>query len=253
MTITLLYLTNCCASFCRHCFRRRRIGKNDQITSKEKIDRAIDYLKTAKEIRDVLITGGDAFMVSDEMIDYVLKNLRRVSHIEIIRFGTRTPVTLPQRITPRLAKIIAKYHPVWINTQFNHPKEITEEAARACDILLSRGIPIGNQTVLLKEINDNARTMTRLVHELLKIRVRPYYIFHCHFVKGVTHFRTPLQKGMEIIKKMQGFTTGFAVPNYVVSTRIGKIPLTPNYVIKKGSQTWTLTNYERRKIKIPCN
>jgi len=248
----VLYLTNCCPSFCRHCFRRRRIGREDLPTPKKEIDKAISYLQGAKEIRDVLVTGGDAFMVEDEMIEYVLKNLRKIPHIEIIRFGTRTPCTLPQRITPRLGKIISKYHPVWVNTQFNHPKEVTPEAARACDILLSFGIPIGNQTVLLKGINDNASVMTELMHKLLKIRVRPYYIFHCHFVKGVTHFRTPLWKGTEIIRKMQGFTTGFAVPRYVVSTRIGKIPLDPNYVVKKGKKEWVLVNYEGKKIKIPC-
>jgi lysine 2,3-aminomutase len=177
----VLYLTNCCPSFCRHCFRRRRIGKTDRATSKKEIDRAVVYLKTAKKNRDVLVTGGDAFMVPDEMIEYVLKSLRKIPHIEIIRFGTRTLCALPQRITPRLADIIAKYHPVWVNTQFNHPREITKETTRTCDILLSRGIPLGNQTVLLRGINDNAETMTKLMHELLKIRVRPYYIFHCFY------------------------------------------------------------------------
>lgn len=247
----VLYLTNQCPSFCRHCFRRRRIGRKDIATPKSEIDRAIAYLKTAKKIRDVLVTGGDAFMVSDEMIEYVLKNLRKVPHLEIIRFGTRTLCTLPQRVTPELARIIAKYHPIWVNTQFNHPREVTPQAARAVDTLLSAGIPIGNQTVLLKGINDDGETMKQLVHSLLKIRIRPYYIFHCHFVKGVSHFRTHLDKGTEIIRHLQGFTTGFAVPRYVVSTRIGKIPLDPNYLLKKGEKKWTLINYQGRRIKIP--
>jgi len=247
----VLYLTNCCPSFCRHCFRKRRIAQKDLPTSKSKIDEAIRYLKTAKEIRDVLITGGDAFMVEDEMIEYVLSRLRRIPHIEIIRFGTRTLCTLPQRITFKLAKILAKYHPVWVNTQFNHPKEITKEATQACDILLSHGIPIGNQTVLLKGINDNAEIMRKLVQKLVQIRIRPYYIFHCHFVKGTSHFRTPLETGTEIIRKLQGFTTGFAVPRYVVSTKIGKIPLDPSYIITKNKNEWTLRNYKGRVIKVP--
>lgn len=247
----VLYLTNRCPSFCRHCFRKRRIGQKDSPIPKSKIDEAIEYLKTTKVIRDVLITGGDAFMVEDKMVEYVLAQLRKIAHIEIIRFGTRAPCTLPQRVTPKLAKILAKYHPVWVNTQFNHPKEITEEAGRACDILLSHGIPVGNQTVLLRGINDNVEIMKKLVQKLVQIRVRPYYIFHCHFVKGATHFRTPLEVGTEIIRELQGFTTGFAVPRYVVSTRIGKIPLDPSYIMAKNKDEWTFRNYEGRLIKVP--
>lgn len=247
----VFYLTNRCPTFCRHCFRKRRIGKSDTDTSKIEIDKAIKYLSGATEIRDVLITGGDAFMVSNERIDYVLYKLRKIAHIEIIRFGTRTLCTLPQRVTVELAKIIAKYHPIWINTQFNHPREITEEAANACDILLRQGIPIGNQTVLLRGINDEVNIMKKLVHKLLTIRVRPYYIFHGHFVKGTSHFRTSLEKGTEIIKGLQGYTTGFAVPRYVISTRIGKIPLAPNYIVAKNANHWLLKNYEDKIIQVP--
>jgi len=247
----VLYLTNQCPSYCRHCFRKRRIGKTDKDTSLNRIEKAIDYLKQATEIRDVLITGGDALMVEDERLDYVLGEIRKIDHVQIIRLGTRTLCTLPQRITSNLAKIIAKHHPVWINTQINHPKEITKATAKACDILLREGIPLGNQTVLLKGINDDSKTMKKLMHRLLEIRVRPYYIFHCHFVTGSTHFRTPLETGQEIIRDLQGFTTGFAVPRYAISTRIGKIPLDPNYVVSKDESSWTLRNYEGKNIEIP--
>jgi len=247
----VLYLSNRCPSYCRHCFRKRRIGKTDKDIQRYRIEKAIDYLKQATEIRDVLITGGDALMVGDEWLDYVLGEIRKIDHVEIIRLGTRTICTLPQRVTPTLAKLIAKHHPVWINTQINHPKEITEATAKACDILLNEGIPLGNQTVLLKGINDDHKTMKKLVHRLLEIRVRPYYLLHCHFVKGSTHFRTPLETGTEIIRNLQGFTTGFAVPRYIVSTKIGKIPLDPTYVVSKNESSWVLQNYEGKTVEVP--
>lgn len=247
----VFYLTNRCPSYCRHCFRKRRIGKTDMDTSNDLIEKAIDYLRQSTEIRDVLITGGDALMVEDEQLEYVLSEVRKIKHVEIIRLGTRTLCTLPQRITPRLVKIISKYHPVWVNTQFNHPREITESAAKACATLLKEGIPIGNQTVLLKGINDDHKTIKNLVRELIKIRVRPYYLLHCHFVIGSAHFRTRLETGTEIIRNLQGFTTGFAVPRYVISTKIGKIPLDPDYIVSKNRALWVLRNYEGKSIEIP--
>ncbi len=247
----VLYVTNCCPGYCRHCFRKRRIGDRDEHTPVAEVERAIDYIGKSPAIRDVLITGGDAFMLSDDRIDHILARLRRFDHVEIIRFGTRTLCTLPQRITPELVKAVARHHPVWINTQFNHPKEITDEAAGACDILLSHGIPLGNQTVLLKGINDDTAVMMDLMHKLIKMRVRPYYLFHCHFVAGSSHFRTSLDKGTEIIRGLQGHTTGFAVPRYVVSTRIGKIPLDPDYVLERGIDRRLLSNYQGRTIEVP--
>ncbi|MFW6272522.1 MAG: KamA family radical SAM protein, partial [bacterium] len=214
----ILYLTNSCATFCRHCIRKRRFCQNDTSVSNEELKKAFDYIKTDKNIRDILVTGGDPFLCSDEKIEFVLSELRKIPHVEIIRLGTRTLSTLPQRITEKLADMIEKYHPVWINTQFNHYKEITTEAKKGCEILLKRGIPLGNQSVLLKGINDDVATMKKLIQELGKIRVRPYYIYHCHFVKGGMHFQTSINKGKEIIRQLQGFTSGFLVPRYIIST-----------------------------------
>lgn len=249
----VLYLTNNCASFCRFCLRKRRFDKFDAAISKHELKKAFHYIKNNKQIRDVLISGGDPLLVSGNLIDYVLKELRKIKHVEIIRIGTRTLSTLPFRITETLADIIKKYHPVWINTQFNHPDEITTDSARACDILLSRGIPLGNQSVLLKGVNDNVKTMKDLIHKLLYIRVRPYYLYHCHFVRGGMHFQTDINKGRDIIRKLQGHTSGFAVPRYVVSTEIGKIPITNNYIVKENKTFVELKNYKGQKIKINKN
>jgi len=249
----IIYTTNQCASFCRHCQRRRLIGNNDTQTSKDEIFEAIDWVREHPEIRDVLLTGGDSFMLSDDWLETILIELRKIPHVEIIRFGTRTPVTMPQRITPRLCEMLSKYHPIWVNTHFNHPKEITTEAARAVDLLTRAGIPVGNQTVLLKGINDDPQVMKELVHELVKIRVRPYYIFQCNPTKGTEHFRTPVQRGIEIMESLRGHTSGLAIPTYVVNAPGGggKIPVGPNYVLSWGPDYVILRNWEGEAVRYP--
>ena len=194
-----------------------------------------------------------SFMAPDHLIEYVLSALRKISHVEIIRIGTRTLCALPQRVTEDLADMIKEYHPVWINTQFNHPKEITPESEKACDILLSRGIPLGNQSVLLKGINDSAEVLKKLVHELVRIRVRPYYLYHCHYVKGGMHFQTSIGRGKELIKQLQGYTTGFAVPRYIVSTPKGKIPIYNDYVVSENADYVELRNYDDEIVKVMKN
>jgi lysine 2,3-aminomutase len=246
----VLYLTNSCASFCRHCLRKRRFSHTDSFATRKELDEVFEYIKNRPEIRDILVTGGDPFLAKDELIEYTLKGLRAIPSIEIIRIGTRTLSTLPQRITPELGKMIAKYHPVWINTQFNHPKEITPEAIQAAEILLENGIPLGNQSVLLKGVNDDPETMKELVHALMRIRIRPYYLYHCHYVQGGTHFQTTIEKGKEIIKKLQGYTTGMAVPRYIVSTPKGKIPITNSYVVSEDEKEIVLRNFDGEKVRI---
>ena len=198
------------------------------------------------EVRDVLLSGGDALMVSDSMIEYILQRLRAIDHVEIIRFGSRTPVVLPQRITPELVEILKKYHPIWLNTHFNHPNEITAESKAACERLANAGVPLGNQTVLLRGINDCTYVMKKLVHELVKIRVRPYYIYVCDLSRGIGHFRTPVSKGIEIIENLRGHTSGYAVPTFVVDAPGGggKIPVMPNYIVSQAPNRVVLRNYE---------
>lgn len=242
----LFLITDQCSMYCRHCTRRRLVGVTDQAMSTERIERALDYIRKTSVIRDVLVSGGDAFLVSDERIEYVLSRLREIPHVEIVRFGTRTPVVLPQRITPELCRILAKYHPVWLNTHFNHPKEITTESAEACARLANSGIPLGNQSVLLRGINDCPVVMKKLVHGLLKIRVRPYYVYQCDLSNGLEHFRTPVSRGIEIIEALRGHTSGLAVPTFVVDAPGGggKIPVMPNYLISQAPGKVVLRNYE---------
>lgn len=249
----ILYVTNQCASYCRHCQRRRLIGHVDSPTPKEKVYEGIDWIRDHKEIRDVLLTGGDALMVSDDWLETIIQELRDIRHVEIIRIGTRTPVTLPQRITDELCEMLQRYHPIWLNTQFNHPKEVTKESAKACDRLTRAGIPLGNQTVLLRGINDSPEIMMKLMHELLKIRVRPYYIFQCNPVKGTEHFRTPIEKGIEIMERLRGWTSGLAIPTYVINAPGGggKIPAMPQYIISWGDGYVLLRNWEGKVVKYP--
>jgi len=244
----LLLTTESCAMYCRHCTRRRLVGKKHQ-TAPLKLDAAYEYIRSNKKIRDVLISGGDPFMLEDEVLEDILINIRSISHVEFLRIGTRVPVTLPQRITPKLIEMLKKYKPIWISIHFNHPKEITKRSRLACDMLADVGIPLGSQTVLLKGINDRPYIMRKLMHELLKIRVKPYYIYQCDPAKGTGHFRTPVAVGINIIEKLRGHTSGYAVPTYVIDAPGGggKIPLGPNYVLSQAKGKFTLRNY-RGKI-----
>lgn len=242
----LFLITDMCSMYCRHCTRRRFAGHHDCASPIERIDKCIEYIANTPEVRDVLLSGGDALLVSDERLEYIISRLRAIPHVEIIRIGSRTPVVLPQRITPELVNMLKKYHPIWLNTHFNHPAEITEESAAACARLADAGIPLGNQSVLLRGINDCTHVMKKLVHELVKIRVRPYYIYICDLSVGIGHFRTPVSKGIEIIENLRGHTSGYAVPTFVVDAPGGggKIPVMPTYLISQGPNRVVLRNFE---------
>ncbi|MFA6809417.1 MAG: lysine 2,3-aminomutase [Eubacteriales bacterium] len=242
----LFLVTDQCGMYCRHCTRRRFAGTNDCHLSNINIQKALTYIKSHHEIRDVLISGGDPLTLSDDKLEYLLSSLRKISHVEIIRLGTRIPVVMPQRITPKLVNMIKKYHPVWLNTHFNHPLEITPESEKAISILADAGIPLGNQSVLLKGINDSPDIIKELVQKLLKIRVRPYYLYQCDLSRGIEHFRTPISTGIHIIEMLRGHTSGLAVPTFVVDAPGGggKIPLQPNYLLSQSKDQVILRNYE---------
>ena len=242
----LFLITDRCASYCRHCTRRRFVGQTDNSMPKEQIDACIEYIRAHEEVRDVLVSGGDVFMQSDEMLEYIISSLREIEHVEIIRLGTRTPVVMPQRITQELCDMLKKYHPVWVNAHFNHPNEITPESATACARLADAGIPLGNQSVLLAGVNDCVHVMRKLVNGLVKIRVRPYYIYACDLSLGLSHFRTPVSKGIEIIEGLRGHTSGYCVPTFVVDAPGGggKVPVMPNYVISQTPRKVILRNFE---------
>ncbi len=242
----LFLVTEQCSMYCRHCTRRRVVGVTDRVASTGRIDAGIEYIKGNKQIRDVLISGGDPLTLSDDKIEYVVRQIREIPHVEIIRIGSRAPVVMPQRITQELADMLAKYHPVYLNTHFNHPREITPESARACAILAGAGIPLGNQSVLLRGVNNCPHIMKQLVQGLLAIRVKPYYIYQCDLTWGLEHFRTTVAEGLEIMEYLRGHTTGLAVPTYVVDAPGGggKIPLSPNYILSMGEHTVVVRNYE---------
>lgn len=242
----LFLITDQCAMYCRHCTRRRLAGHIDSARSRAELDACIDYIRRTPAVRDVLLSGGDALLVADETLEYLFERLRAIPHVEIIRLGTRAPVVLPQRITSDLCALIKRYHPVWVNTHFNHPREITAESAAACARLADAGVPLGNQTVLLRGINDCPVLMRRFMQDLLQIRVRPYYIYQCDLTRGIAHFRTPVAKGIEIMEHLQGHTSGLAVPTYVVDAPGGggKIPVGPNYLLSMGEGQVILRNYE---------
>ncbi len=242
----LLLLTDRCAMYCRHCTRRRFAGQKDTNLSMAQFDKGLKYISAHKEIRDVILSGGDPFMLSTKRLEIILRKLKEIKHIEIIRIGTRVPVVLPQRIDDELVQMLKKYHPIWINTHVNHPNEITEESSQACARLADAGIPLGNQTVLLRGVNDCVHVMKKLVRKLLSIRVRPYYIYQCDLVGGIEHFRTPVSSGIEIIEGLRGHTSGMAVPTFVIDAPGGggKIPLMPNYVISRSSNKIIMRNYQ---------
>jgi lysine 2,3-aminomutase len=242
----VLFLVNeMCAMYCRYCTRSRMVGDGNRTLSMQTYDAAFDYIRSNKKIRDVLISGGDPLTLSDKVLEHIIKTLKSIPHVEFVRIGTRIPVTLPQRVTSDLVRMLKQYSPIWMSIHFNHPKEITKRVKFACDLLADSGIPLGSQTVLLKGINDKPSVMKKLVHELLKIRVRPYYIYQCDPILGSKHFRTPVSTGIDIIEKLRGHTTGYAVPTYVIDGPGGggKIPLTPNYVVSRDDEKWTLRNF----------
>ncbi len=235
----LLLVSNRCATYCRFCTRKRKVGKQYVSMNREQILRGIGYIKEHDEIRDVILSGGDPLLLNDDEIEWILKNVREIKHVEIIRIGTRVPCTLPQRITAQLCEMLRKYHPLYINTHFNHPREINEASKKACEMLADAGIPLGNQAVLLKGVNDDAGIMARLMKKLLAIRVKPYYIYQADLVKGTNHFRTRVSKGLEIMKALRGFISGMAVPHYVIDLPNGggKVPVLPQYIQSHNEKT----------------
>ncbi len=242
----LFNVSNVCAMYCRHCTRKRKVGDVDQSLTRDDLKEGIDYIKRTLAVRDVLLSGGDPFLLSDDLIDWILHEIRRIPHVEVIRIGTRTPVVLPQRITGDLIEVLKKYQPLWINTHFNHPREITNKSAHALAMLADAGIPLGNQTVLLAGVNDCPRIIKSLCHKLVMNRVRPYYLFQCDLSEGLSHFRTSVSKGVEIMENLIGHTSGFAVPSYVIDAPggSGKIRVMPEYLISMAPQKVVLRNYE---------
>lgn len=242
----LFLVTNQCSMYCRYCTRRRFSGQIGMGVPKKQLDAAINYISETPAIRDVLISGGDGLLINDNIVEYILKSLRAIPHVEIIRIGTRAPVVFPQRITENLCNILKKYHPVWLNTHFNTSIEITKESKLACEMLTNSGVPVGNQSVILSGINDSVQIMKKLMHDLVKIRVRPYYIYQCDLSEGIGHFRAPISKGLEIMEGLRGHTSGYAVPTFVVDAPGGggKIPLQPNYIISQSANKVVLRNFE---------
>ena len=242
----LLLVTDICSMYCRHCTRRRLVGHTDHHIDLKRMKRAINYISSHKEIRDVVVSGGDPLTIGDAKLESILKLLRSVPHVEIIRIGTRTPVVLPMRITPGLIKMLRKYHPIYICTHFNHAREITPESTKACSMLADGGFPIENQSVLLRKVNDCPHAFKELNQKLLSIRVRPYYIFQCDLSRGISHFRTSLGRGIQIIEALRGHTSGLAVPTFVVDLPGGggKVPLMPTYIVARSDDRAVLRNYE---------
>ena len=218
-------VNNECALYCRYCLRKRMVGDVDWSMQKRELGAALDWIAATPEIRDVLLTGGDPLVYSDARLEWLLERLAAIPHVELIRLGTRLPVTLPYRVTEALCEMLARYHPIWVNTHFNHPREITEASAQACDRLLRAGIPVGNQSVLMRGINDDLSTMMTLCENLVRIRVRPYYCYQAQLLEGTGHFRVPVERGLEIFRAMRGRTSGFAIPQFVLDTPHGKVPL----------------------------
>ncbi len=242
----LFLISNVCSMYCRHCTRKRKVGDVDFIPPKSEIMKGIKYIRETPAVRDVLLSGGDPLMLSDDYLDWILMELQGIPHVEVIRIGTRVPAVLPYRITSDLVEMLKKHHPIWINTQFNHPRELTNSAKESIKKLADAGIPLGNQSVLLAGVNDCPRIMKTLLHKLVQNRIRPYYLFQCDLSEGLTHFRTPVGKGIEIMENLVGHTSGLAIPRYVVDAPGGggKIPVMPNYIVSWGTNKVILRNYE---------
>lgn len=248
----LFLVTSQCGLYCRFCTRKRKVGDQSKISMRT-LDSAFRYLEQHTEISDVILSGGDPLMLTDSMLEKILQRLRQIRHIQVIRLGTKMPCVLPHRITPQLCAMLRKYHPIYVNTHFNHPWEITEVSRNACAMLVDSGIPVGNQCVLMKGVNDNANTMKELMKGLLAMRVRPYYIYQADLTKGANHFRTPLRVGMEIMDKLRGHISGLAVPQFVIDAPGGggKIPLLPNYVISQDEEKIVLRNFKYNIYEYP--
>jgi lysine 2,3-aminomutase len=241
----LFLVTSQCSMYCRFCTRKRKVSDASKINPRY-IQDGLDYIAAHPEIRDVVLSGGDPLMLTDYMLEKILQGLRKIPHVEIIRLGTKMPCVLPQRITVKLCRMVKKYHPIYVNTHFNHPWECTTEAEKACAMLADAGCPIGNQAVLMKGVNDDSEVMLELHRKLLKMRVRPYYIYQADLTKGTNHFRTPVRVGLEIMDKLRGHTSGLAVPYYVIDAPGGggKIPLLPQYILGRNGKDIILRNYK---------
>ncbi|MDH4049089.1 MAG: KamA family radical SAM protein [Gammaproteobacteria bacterium] len=250
----LLLVTNFCSVYCRYCTRARMVGSvGERSVKKTDIELALDYIERTPVVRDVLISGGDPLSLDDDRLEYILRRLRKIPHVEFIRIGSKQPVVQPMRITPSLTRILKRYHPLWMSLHFTHPDELTPEVAEACGRLADAGIPLGSQTVLLKEVNDSVDTLKQLMHGLLKIRVKPYYLYQCDPISGSAHFRTPVSKGVELIRGLRGHTTGYAVPTFVVDAPNGggKIPLAPDYVVGYENGDLLLNSYDGGTYRYP--
>ncbi len=250
----LFLVTNFCATYCRYCTRARLVGQTGEYHfNAAQHQAAIDYIAAHPEIRDVLLSGGDPLSMNDDRLDWLLSRLRAIPHVEFVRIGSKIPVVLPQRITPALCKLLRKFHPFWLSIHFMHPVELTAEVAQACNRLADAGIPLGAQTVLSAGVNDDVAIMKKLVQGLLKIRVRPYYLYQCDPISGSSHFRTPVEKGLEIIQGLRGHTTGYAVPSFVIDAPGGggKIPLLPEYLLGRDGDEVVLRNFEGRTFRYP--
>lgn len=250
----LFLVTSFCAVYCRYCTRSRLVGKTGEYHFNQKqFEKALAYIEATPEIRDVLISGGDPLTMADDRLEWLISRLRAIPHVEFIRVGSKVPAVLPQRITPALCSMLKKYHPFWMSIHFTHPDEITPEVAQACGRLADAGVPLGSQTVLLRGVNDDPETMKRLMHGLLKIRVRPYYIYQCDPIPGSSHFRTPVETGLRIIEALRGHTTGYAVPSFVIDAPGGggKIPIMPEYLVGRDGDDVVIRNYEGRTFRYP--
>ncbi len=244
-------VNNECALYCRYCLRKRMVGDEDWAMKKRELSEAVDWIRRTPEIRDVLLTGGDPLVFSDDRLEWLIAEIRAIPHVEIIRLGTRLPVTLPFRVTDALCDMLARYHPIWVNTHFNHPKELTPEAAEACDRLTRAGIPVGNQSVLLRGINDDAETMKALCEGLVRMRVRPYYVYQAQMLEGTAHFRVPVERGIEIFRALRGRTSGYAIPQYVLDTPYGKVPLDYPYLRGREGDDIVVESYDGRVWREP--
>ena len=249
----LFLVTRQCAMYCRHCVRKRHVGEEDFIISESEKKKAIDYIAGTPQIRDVLVSGGDPLSMGDAELEDIIKRLRAIEHVEVIRIGSRIPVVLPMRITAGLLDMLKKYHPIWMNVHFNHPRELTALSRKACTAIVDAGIPLGNQSVLLRNINDNTVTMKELLLKLVQTRIRPYYIYQCDLCEGSEHFRTPVETGIEIIRNLTGNISGFAIPRFIIDAPNGggKVPINPDFVVSLDDEKIVIRNYEGRIYTYP--
>ena len=249
----LFIVTYRCAAYCRHCTRRRAVGEEDRIITEKSLQTALSYIRAHPEIRDVLISGGDPLVMATEKLEHIVASVRAIGHVDIIRIGTRVPVVLPMRVADELTAMLKKYHPIWINTHFNHPRELTAEAARACAAIVDAGIPLGNQSVLLRGVNDDPEVMKKLLLGLVHMRVRPYYLYQCDLSRGISHFRTDVDTGIKIMHALTGHISGYAVPRFVIDAPGGggKIPINYKYVISKDDREVVMENYRGGLYRYP--